>query len=273
MPNNDPWDESSKRNSSTPIIVAVLICFVIVCICATVIICISITNSANSNTAELNVLASAPVAVTESSIPETTNSTEYINPYMAVEARHNALKTAAENDALYGPDSYQGTNWWLTEGGYTEEELFGPDTPDNGYILVDIGLDKLAPLSVTNRSEKDCVFVLKAISVNLEGAGKGKSEWYNQLLQSGKLTYKFYIHAYESVELSVPLGKYVPYYAIGDNWYGNEYLFGLNTEYYKCESTLTFSKSGSSCSGHSIELQPVLNGNLKTAQIDVSEFP
>ena len=84
---------------------------------------------------------------------------------------------------------------------------------------------------------------------------------------------KFYIRGGESIELNLPLGIYEIYYATGKTWYGEEYLFGKDTVYHKCEGTFAFTESEEDYNGWIIELLPVENGDLATDIIDQSQFP
>lgn len=73
-------------------------------------------------------------------------------------------------------------------------------------------------------------------------------------------------------ETVVPLGSYELRYASGEVWYGNEHYFGPQTAYSKADQVLNFTFDGYQYSGNKIELILQTDGNLRTVDIDNSEF-
>lgn len=78
----------------------------------------------------------------------------------------------------------------------------------------------------------------------------------------------YFIRGGETLDVNLPMGKYVVKYAYGDTWYGREHLFGENTGYSKADEVLEFYHG----QGYIIELIQQLNGNLHTTAIDESQF-
>lgn len=81
-----------------------------------------------------------------------------------------------------------------------------------------------------------------------------------------------YIRKMETLDVDIPIGSYELKYAIGDKWYGEEYLFGPNTEFYKTDKILNFSITKEGALGHEIELRLQRNGNLHTETIGRDGF-
>jgi hypothetical protein len=81
-----------------------------------------------------------------------------------------------------------------------------------------------------------------------------------------------YILGGTKFKTKLPLGSYELSYASGDLWYGEEFLFGPNTDYSKADKSFQFTKSGRSINGVSVKLVRVVNGNLKTKNISKDDF-
>ena len=81
-----------------------------------------------------------------------------------------------------------------------------------------------------------------------------------------------FIYPDSEVELNVPLGDYLLFYATGKDWYGTEYLFGPVTSYFKSDEKLTFYISGDYVMGVSIELIKQSGGNMPTQDISKGDF-
>jgi hypothetical protein len=82
----------------------------------------------------------------------------------------------------------------------------------------------------------------------------------------------FYVSGGTSVTVKVPVGTYLVHCAFGKKWYGIGHLFGRSTGYSKLDDTFDFSENNRGISTETVTLYPVVNGNLKTATIDASEF-
>jgi len=89
---------------------------------------------------------------------------------------------------------------------------------------------------------------------------------------TGETILTVFIRSGRTIEVEVPTGRYDLKYAIGDTWYGQEYLFGPETEYMKADDTLNFEIIGNQVRGHRIELIVQQGGNLRTDPIPESEF-
>lgn len=117
--------------------------------------------------------------------------------------------------------------------------------PANGTILS--GVEGTDSELTVNADSQDCVVKLKDAS--------------------GNEVLSFYVRAYSSVTVGVP-GQYLyTYFASGDTWYGEEYLFGEETSYSMDDEGTDFAEYTSEYS-----LQPVVNGNFSTTPIDGNEF-
>ena len=85
-------------------------------------------------------------------------------------------------------------------------------------------------------------------------------------------TLAIYIHGGETVEVEVPLGNYEIRYASGNNWYGDQELFGSDTAFNKADELFNFVDTGYQVSGYTITLYQVIDGNLQTKTIDKNQF-
>ena len=77
----------------------------------------------------------------------------------------------------------------------------------------------------------------------------------------------------EKFEAEVPLGSYRLRYATGQNWYGEEHLFGPGeTSYFVASDVFKFSIEGNYYVGNTLVLKKMLNGNLDTRKISAESF-
>lgn len=144
--------------------------------------------------------------------------------------------------------------------------------PENGYIFEDIQMEKTAPLAIETFGTGGYYFVLDPIQLYIESDATSFEKTRAEM--NADYTYlKFYAVAGSAVDIPVPLGEYEIYYATGDVWYGEGDLFGADTVYHKCDDTFLFTIEDGQCSGWTIELMPVPNGNLNTEVIDAEDFP
>ncbi len=81
-----------------------------------------------------------------------------------------------------------------------------------------------------------------------------------------------FLHPASKVKLDIPLGSYELRYALGNEWYGYEHLFGADTAYFKAEQIFNFKADGNQINGYSVTLYPVSHGNLRTASIRAEDF-
>jgi hypothetical protein len=89
---------------------------------------------------------------------------------------------------------------------------------------------------------------------------------------TGTPTVAVFIRSGESVEVKVPVGTYRAKLASGERWYGEERLFGPDTDYAQFDSLMEFEVRGNQLVGKSMELTPVLHGNLRRTKISAANF-
>ncbi len=108
----------------------------------------------------------------------------------------------------------------------------------------------------------------------LEIETSGSGYYFVKLVKTGtdQIVMTIFIHAGQNITTEVPLGSYDIKYASGENWYGNQYLFGNKTRYSKANSVFSFQDTGSQVSGYTITLYEVMDGNLSTSTISASDF-
>lgn len=90
--------------------------------------------------------------------------------------------------------------------------------------------------------------------------------------KTGKPVVEFFIRAGQSVDVDMPLGSYTMRYATGDTWYGQESLFGAETQYHTTNTRFDFYAHGNRVVGHTIELFLQVNGNLSTRAISSDQW-
>lgn len=90
---------------------------------------------------------------------------------------------------------------------------------------------------------------------------------------NGKNNASVYVAGGNSVTIDLPLGNYEFYYCTGDTWYGLDNLFGKNTISYKADKVFDLIKIDNSIQNYTVILQRQENGNLKTQNINTSQFP
>lgn len=77
----------------------------------------------------------------------------------------------------------------------------------------------------------------------------------------------FYVRAGEDATVPVPAEELYVYFAFGNTWYGNDYLFGGETSYSKDSGICDFSEYT-----WEYTLSPVTNGNFRETPVDAEEF-
>lgn len=85
-------------------------------------------------------------------------------------------------------------------------------------------------------------------------------------MRGNKTIAKFFIRAGEELTTKVPAGNYKIKFGSGDEWYGEEELFGQFSQYGESES-LNFSYDGYASQGHTISFYQQANGNFHTNDI------
>lgn len=86
------------------------------------------------------------------------------------------------------------------------------------------------------------------------------------MLRGGKTVAKFFVRAGEELKTTIPTGNYKIKFGSGDEWYGEEELFGEYSQYGESEN-LNFSYDGYASQGHTISFYQQVNGNLHTSDI------
>lgn len=124
--------------------------------------------------------------------------------------------------------------------------------PANGEILFENGWDRVAPFTVVTRGDENFFIKLKNIS--------------------GSEILTFFVRAGETVDIDVPLGTFMLYYATGETWYGEENLFGETTGRYRAVDLFDFYEEDGYVNGWTVELYLQTNGNLDTEPISADEF-
>lgn len=153
----------------------------------------------------------------------------------------------------------------------TIPELISQPEPSDGYVFEEISfLDCVSPLRINTVGDEGYYFVIDPIIFKTDGSDY-EIETSKKLADISK--FKFYVRGGSSFDLKVPLGLYEIYYATGNNWFGEDNLFGPETIYHKCGDTFQFSEDIDGYSGWTLTLYPVPNGNLETEIINESDFP
>lgn len=155
-----------------------------------------------------------------------------------------------------------------TEPDFTINENTEPSlpTPGNGYVFEGITADyESSTLTITTVAPVGHYFILDPIRLYCSPFADSFEQ--NRAELHAKYGYiKFYANGESTVEIEIPWGEYKIYYATGENWYGEEELFGNDTIYSKCYRTFTFTNSTE------FTLR-IPNANLSIEKIDANEFP
>ncbi|HXG33875.1 MAG TPA: DnaJ domain-containing protein [Bryobacteraceae bacterium] len=125
--------------------------------------------------------------------------------------------------------------------------------PRNGHVWSFTALERVAPFEI--RAARGRHYVVKLVDAF-----------------TGTPVLTVFVYSGTSVSIDVPLGTFEVRYASGESWYGDEYLFGPNTEYRKADRTFTFEVVGNQVTGFTITLYGVPHGNLPTSAIEPAEF-
>lgn len=82
-------------------------------------------------------------------------------------------------------------------------------------------------------------------------------------MRGDKTVAKFFIRAKDELIVKIPAGSYKIKFGSGDEWYGEQELFGQYSQYGEFRK-LNFSFDGYSSQGHTISFYKTVVGNLKT---------
>ena len=87
-----------------------------------------------------------------------------------------------------------------------------------------------------------------------------------------------YVRRASNYETKVPLGTYSIRGAFGQTWYGEKYLFGPDTSYFKLvqkdgkSDQFSFRHTGNHVNGYFVQLIEQVAGNLETSTIKAEDF-
>ncbi len=91
-------------------------------------------------------------------------------------------------------------------------------------------------------------------------------------VDTGNTAVTVFVQGGQNVNTKVPLGIYEFRYASGENWYGENDLFGPQTVYMKANDRLSFHMNGQQIVGHTVTLINRIDGNMHTQVINKSKF-
>lgn len=137
----------------------------------------------------------------------------------------------------------------------------------------DITSNALTPVAFRNGQIIKRPFGERVCPLEVDVLGDHAYYVYLDFIGFGGSDMSFMVSAGRSAEVLVPLGEYEIYYATGETWYGPEYKFGDDTQFYKCDDTFLFYDDGQYYRGYTLELYLQTNGNLDTDVINASAFP
>jgi hypothetical protein len=89
---------------------------------------------------------------------------------------------------------------------------------------------------------------------------------------TGEHLVSHFIRSGDTLSVNLPLGNYTIKYAYGQQWYGEEYLFGGSTGYAQADKVFNFQSNGNRYNGYTVELITQPYGNLSTSNINKSNF-
>ena len=123
---------------------------------------------------------------------------------------------------------------------------------ENGEMVIDAGGD--APVEVTNESYGDAYVYFKS--------------------KSGDNDFSFLVSIDETAEVDAPCDTYEIYYAVGmDEWFGEKYLFGDDTECYKWDDSVKFYRDAEYVHGTQFELPNDADKYSNINKISMKKFP
>lgn len=125
--------------------------------------------------------------------------------------------------------------------------------PENGTTSYYTGDSPAGTVSVANKLD-DYIYV------------KFKSESLNKTIVEA------YIHPDSTADIKVPLGRYRIVFASGDEWYGNEYIFGTDTAFYKLGNVTDIKIENNTMINQSIELKKSQSSSKGMTKSSMIEF-
>ena len=188
---------------------------------------------------------------------------------------------------------YAGGKYWIGDGFYDDYCFTRRVDLNDGYKYTIVLKDSGKGISSGVTSEKNPWYGLVEENKPRHGTVKytaGESEknapfditlpksdnlyYYIKLVNksNGSVAQSVFMHPGTTIEINVPLGVYELRYACGDKWYGYENTFGPNGGYSKSDDKMEFTYSNGVRYGMEVTLYPVINGNMKTEDIDYEDF-
>ena len=152
------------------------------------------------------------------------------------------------------------------EDSQPETDEPGIAEPANGYVFEGItAYYESSTLKITTVGIGGHYFILDPVSIYCNPFADSSMQTKAEM--DAKYRYiKFYVHGESTIEIQIPWGEYRIYYATGENWYGDEDLFGEDTVYSKISKTFNFTNISE------YELR-IPDGNLSIYKIEANEFP
>lgn len=126
--------------------------------------------------------------------------------------------------------------------------------PDHGRLEVLTSSERLAPFTLIT-PEGSRGYVVKLVDAN-----------------TGKTALTVFLEAGKIYETTAPLGAYKLRWASGREWVSEEALFGPLTEIQETTEPLVFGRGQSRADGHTIELEPQADGNLRSEHLRSGRF-
>lgn len=127
------------------------------------------------------------------------------------------------------------------------------DLPENGTTNYYTNAEALAPFGVKTEIGEN--YFIKLVDAD-----------------TNKTAVTVFVRGGDSINIKVPLGAYELRSAAGDDWYGEDHLFGSHTSYSKADKVFNFYVDGPVIQGNTVELINRVDGNLHTSKIDKDEF-
>lgn len=154
------------------------------------------------------------------------------------------------------PETLEEWEEYIYEASPPVEEVYVPppvDLPRNGIYQVYTTKERIAPFKFITPAGLN--FYIKIV------------DYY-----SGYTAMTVFVRSNSSVEVKVPIGSYQLKYACGDQWYGEDYLFGDYTSYNQALDVFNFIETDYSITSWEVTLYNVVGGNMETTPIDESDF-
>jgi len=124
---------------------------------------------------------------------------------------------------------------------------------ETGLIYIAEGYQEVAPFNISVSSDRSYYVKLRDASTS--------SDVMTIIIKKG-----------ETFRGKAPLGAFELVYASGNNWYGEELLFGPSTVYSRSNSSIVFSVEGNKINGKTLTLKQIRDGNMSTSSMGPGDF-